>query len=189
MISAVVAVDKRNGIGKNGDLLFAIPKDMERFIEITKYKAIVMGRKTFDSIGGEPLPIRTNIVITRNERTILSNARENLEKIKNHNANETATSLVVANMETVKAYITDNINSKSDDEIIIIGGGEIYKELLPYCDTVYLTKYYDHFEADTYFPTLNKNEWQISYQSEYKQYKNKRYKFFTYKRTQEEVKL
>lgn len=189
MISAIVAVDKRNGIGKNGDLLFAIPKDMERFIEITQYKTIVMGRKTFDSIGGKPLPARTNVVITHNEQAILSNARENLEKIKNCDANETYASLVVTNMETVKAYITDNINSKSESEIVIIGGGEIYKELLPYCDTVYLTRYYDHFDADTHFPVLKKDEWQISYQSEYKQHLGKRYKFFTYKRTPEEIKM
>lgn len=189
MISAIVAVDKHNGIGNKGDLLFAIPKDMERFIEITNYKTIIMGRKTYDSFGSEPLPARTNVVITHNEQAILSNARENLEKLKNDNDDNSFTTLVMSSMETVKAYITDNINKQSNEEIIIIGGGEIYKELLPYCDTVYLTRYYDHFEADTYFPNLNKNEWTASYQSEYKQHKGKRYKFFTYKRTQREIKI
>lgn len=187
MISAIVAVDKHNGIGKNGDLLFAIPKDMERFIEVTKYKAIIMGRKTYDSFGSKPLPNRTNIVITRNEQAILKNAKKNLEKL--NSSDKTPSDLVIVSMETAKAYMLDNIYNQQEREIVIIGGGEIYKELLPYCDTVYLTKYYDHFEADTYFPILNKDDWEISYQSEYKQHKGKKYKFFTYKRIQNEILL
>ena len=95
-----------------------------------------------------------------------------------------ATSLVMSSMESVKAFIENNINSNIDNEVVITGGGEIYNELLPYCDTIYLTKYYEQFEADTFFPVLNTKEWEAIYQSAYKQYKNKKYKFFIYKRMQ-----
>lgn len=191
MISAIVACDKNNGIGKNGDLLFAIPDDMDRFIDITKFKPIIMGRKTWNSIGNEPLPARTNIVITHNRLAILESVQRNLNELKKDEANEmnAFTQTVVTSMESVKAYLIDNITSHSKEEIVIIGGGEIYKELLPYCDTVYLTRYYAELESDTYFPTLDKDEWETIECSDYKQHENHRYKFFTYKRIKQDFEV
>ena len=84
MISAIVTVDKNNGIGNNGDRQFVIPKDIDRFTDIVSYKSIIMGRKTFDLIK-EPLKYCNNIVVTRNNKMILESARTNLEIIQRMN--------------------------------------------------------------------------------------------------------
>ena len=186
MISAIVSVDKENGIGKNGDMLFVIPNDAERFSEITQGKSIVMGRKTYDIIG-EPLPTCNNIVVTSNKKDILESTKANLELFKRMNEKDEESLnlpsyLIISSIESVKAYLINNIKEKSQDEIIIIGGEQVYNELLQYCDRVYLTRYYTSLDADKFFPTLDKDEWEVTYQSNYAQHKGNRYKFFTYER-------
>lgn len=186
MISAIVSVDRDNGIGKNGDMLFVIPNDTERFSEITQFKSIVMGKKTYDLIG-EPLPTCNNIVITSNKKDILESTKKNIELFKRMSENDEESFnlpsyLIVSSIESVKAYLINNIKEHSSDEIIIIGGEQVYNELLQYCDKVYMTRYYTSLNADKFFPILDKNEWKITYQSNYAQYKGNRYKFFTYER-------
>lgn len=186
MISAIVSVDKENGIGKDGDMLFVIPNDAERFSEITQGKSIIMGRKTFDLIG-EPLPTCNNIVVTSNKKDILESTKANLELFKRMNEKDEEalnlpSYLIISSIESVKAYLINNIKEKSQDEIIIIGGEQVYNELLQYCDRVYLTRYYTSLDADKFFPTLDKDEWEVTYQSNYAQHKGNRYKFFTYER-------
>ena len=186
MISAIVSVDKENGIGKNGDMLFVIPNDAERFSEITQGKSIVMGRKTYDIIG-EPLPTCNNIVVTSNKKDILESTKANLELFKRMNEKDEESLnlpsyLIISSIESVKAYLINNIRENSQDEIIIIGGEQVYNELLQYCDRVYLTRYYTSLDADKFFPTLDKDEWEVTYQSNYAQHKGNRYKFFTYER-------
>lgn len=160
MISAIVAVDNNWGIGFNGDLLEHIPEDLRRFKELTFNKVVIMGRKTWDSLPKKPLPNRLNLVITRqgrfiDEMTIFLSLEEIISRL-NHLDNE--------------------------DHWFIIGGGEIYKTLLPFCDNVYVTKIFKTYDkVDTYFPNLdNDPNWEIKEQSEVKTHKDIQYQFQLY---------
>lgn len=160
MISAIVAVDNNWGIGFNGDLLEHIPEDLKRFKELTFNKVVIMGRKTWDSLPKKPLPNRLNLVITRqgrfiDEMTIFLGLNEIISRL-NHLDDE--------------------------DHWFIIGGGEIYKTLLPFCDNVYVTKIFKTYDkVDTYFPNLdNDSNWEIIEQSEVKTYKDIQYQFQLY---------
>ena len=162
MISAIVAVDNNWGIGFNGDLLEHIPEDLKYFKELTSGCVVVMGRKTWDSLPKKPLPNRLNIVITSQER---------------HFGEMTA---FIPFSEAVSRLK----HSPKDDDWFIIGGGQIYKELLPYCDRVYVTKIFkDHDQVDTYFSNLDKSdEWAPAMQSALHTHKDLTYQFWQYDR-------
>jgi dihydrofolate reductase len=161
MISAIVAVDNNWGIGFNGDLLEHIPDDLKYFKAITTGSTVIMGRKTWDSLPKKPLPDRLNIVIT-------STPRENEENVK------------FMTLEEAKAYAI----VCRPQNVFIIGGGEIYKKLLPICKRVYITKIYkDHSNVDTYFPNLDEmNEWAPAACSSIHDYKDLKYQFWQYDR-------
>ena len=139
MFSIIVAIGKNNEIGKNNKLLWHIPEDLENFKKITLNKKIVMGRKTFESIG-RPLPKRENIVLTRNNNYALDN------EIKIYN-----------DLETLL-----NEYGNLEEEIFILGGEQIYKEMLA---KDVITKLYISFidfessEADAYFPKIDCDDW------------------------------
>ncbi|MES2380270.1 MAG: dihydrofolate reductase [Bacteroidota bacterium] len=135
-ISMIVAADEQNGIGKNNQLLCHLPADLKYFKNLTTGHAILMGRKTFDSIG-KPLPNRVNIVISRNVKAI--------------------DGCVV--FDTVTAGI-DYAKSLNETELFIIGGDSIFKQSLEQTDVVYLTRIHHTFEADTFFPALG-NSWKL----------------------------
>ena len=160
MISAIVAVDEDWGIGYQGELLEKIPDDLKAFQGITKNGTVIMGRKTWDSLPIKPLPNRANIIITHNPIY-----RKGLN---------------VGNftMDTFKKLLP-HLNGK----VFIIGGASIYKELLRYCNHVFLTRIYKkHDKVDAYFPELNPDEWRCIYQGEKREYNNISYQFFTYER-------
>ena len=199
MISAIVAIDKNNGIGKNGDLLFSIPEDMNRFVELTNGKRIVMGRKTFDSLP-KALPNRVNMIITSNDKKVSENSLKLLECIRGaknlttkEEVEDTFKKLVDENnamevwygMSAIKNYLENEIQYPSNDEIFIIGGGKIYRELLTYCDKVYLTKYDKEYDADTHFPVLSDKHWKVTEESEVKKYDGYNYQFITYERIEQ----
>lgn len=163
MISAIVAVDNNWGIGYNGDLLEHIPEDLKYFKELTTNHVVVMGRKTWDSLPKKPLKDRLNIVISSQPRGPLG---------------EMAFSIP---MDEAKIRLA--LSSK-DEEWFIIGGGTIYKELLPICDRVYVTKILkDHENVDTYFPNLDKSsEWEIDTCTDLRTSGNINYAFLTYDR-------
>ena len=162
MISAIVAVDEDFGIGFNGNLLEHIPEDLKRFKQLTTNKTIIMGRKTWESLPNKPLPDRLNIVITSKERSL-------------------GEMTVFTSFEEVYSRVT---HIMPEDEWFIIGGGSIYKEFLPICDKVYLTKIMvSHENVDTYFPNIElMDNWKCIEQSEIKQYNDISYQFKTYSR-------
>ena len=162
MISAIVAVDENWGIGFNGELLEQIPEDLKYFRELTTDNIVVMGRKTWDSLPIKPLPNRFNIIISRQEKQYESNSF----------------TWIITLEKCIQTMLNDDI-----DEYFIIGGGQIYKELLPFCDRVYVTKIFkSHNNVDTYFPTLEQKEWEITHQSEILTFNDLQYQFLTYDR-------
>ena len=144
---------KNRVIGKNNSIPWKLPADMKRFKELTTGKPVVMGRKTFKSIG-KVLPNRTNIVITHD---------------KNYKVKDC---IVVHSVdEALKA-------ADRNEEVMIIGGAQIYKEFIPIANKMYLTLIDEDFEGDSYFPEYNKDEWKEVHREEYKNDKHK-YTFVT----------
>ena len=133
-ISIVVAISENNAIGKDNQLLWHLPADLKHFKNITTGHTIIMGRKTYDSIG-KPLPNRRNIIITRQKDL-------NLEGVEVVNSLEEALSL-----------------SKDEEEVFIIGGAEIYKQSIAVSHRIYLTRIHQEFEADAFFPELDDESW------------------------------
>lgn len=136
-MNLIAAVDKNWAIGYQNRLLVSIPSDMKFFRETTMGKVIVMGRRTLESFpNGLPLKKRTNIVLTSNgdyqvkDAIIVHTIKELLEELKKYN----------------------------NEEIFVVGGESIYRQLEPYCDTAYITKIDQAFQADTYFPNLDQIE-------------------------------
>lgn len=150
MIAAIVAVDGNWGIGYQGDLLIKNKVDMTYFKNRTVGHKVFVGRKTYESFPKRPLEKRANFVITRNPplQPIPSQMRVTNPPI-------------YVDMDYVKDYLSDNSISHDD---FIIGGGNIYKELLPYCDTVYVTFIGHKFKnVDTYFPNLETDpHWELT---------------------------
>ncbi|SJT62067.1 Dihydrofolate reductase type 3 [Clostridioides difficile] len=144
MLSIIVAIAKNNVIGSDNKLIWHISEDLKRFKEITSGKTIVMGRKTFESLPGV-LPNRKHIILTRD---------------KNFKVNSECVEIIYDFDELLNKY------KNSDDEVFIIGGGEIYKQLLPYSNKLYLTKINKDFDGDTYFPQINYNDFKIDYESD-----------------------
>jgi len=138
IVSAIVAVAKNNVIGKDNDMPWYLPADLKYFKRTTLGHHIIMGRKNFESIG-RPLPKRTNIVLTRDPYFIVSGC------LVAHSIEEALT----------KAY--DN----GDREAFIIGGGEIYKQSLPFLDKIYLTEIDLEVEGDVYFPDIDAKKWKL----------------------------
>lgn len=133
-LSIVVAISENNAIGKNNQLLWHLPADLKHFKELTSGHPIIMGRKTYDSIG-RPLPNRRNIVITRQS------------------------GLTIPNVEVVLSLKEAISICKAENEVFLIGGAEIYKQALAFTNTIYLTKVHQNYEADVFFPELKENEW------------------------------
>jgi dihydrofolate reductase len=130
----IAAAAENNELGKNNDLVWHLPNDFKRFKTLTTGHHIIMGRKTFESFP-KPLPNRTHVIITRQE-----------------------------NYKPEGCIVVDSIEKAievcpEDDDNYIIGGGEIYNLALPFTDIIELTKVHHTFDADTFFPKINKAEW------------------------------
>lgn len=133
-VTMVVAIGENNAIGKDNELLWYLPKDLRHFKTITNGHTVIMGRKTFESVG-KPLRNRRNIIITRN------------------------TDLQIEGTEVVHT-IEDALElAKEDGEVFIIGGAEIYKMAMKHTDKIFLTVVHETFEADAFFPEIDKNLW------------------------------
>ena len=160
MISIIVAIAENGVIGDKNALLWNIKEDMRRFRTTTTGHPVVMGRKTFESIG-RPLPKRTNIILTRNpeykvkDAVVVHSIDELMEELKNYNS----------------------------EEIYIIGGDSIYQQMLPYCDVAHVTYIEQSYAADSYFPNLDKDpEWVMTAESDEQTYFDITYYFRKYER-------
>ncbi|HXH99978.1 MAG TPA: dihydrofolate reductase [Sphingobacteriaceae bacterium] len=130
IISNVVVVDENLGIGKNNGLLVHFPADLKHFKRITTGHTVIMGRKTYDSVG-KALPNRRNIVITRQKDYVLADAE-------------------------VKHSLSEALDiCKDENEVFVVGGAEIFKQALPESDKIYLTRIHKSFDADTFFPEID----------------------------------
>ena len=161
-MNLIVAVDKNWAIGQDNKLLVSIPADMKFFRETTKGNIVVMGRKTLESFpGGQPLKKRVNIVLTKD-----SNYKVNGADIV-HTLDEM--------LEELKKY--------PSEDIYVIGGDSIYRQLLPYCDKAYVTKIDHEYVADTHFPNLDEDpEWEMTKISDEQTYFDLEYVFTIYER-------
>lgn len=159
---AIANVDNNWGIGDGKDLLFHIPEDMKFFRRTTLNKAVIMGRKTLETMpNGKPLKDRTNIILTHDENFSMENV------IVCNNVNEL--------LEVIKQY--------DKDDVYVIGGGEIYSLLLPYCDKAIITKTLAEKKAEVFFPNIDINaEWILSEQSDENEYEGIKFRFCIYNR-------
>lgn len=139
MISLLVAMDRNHVIGLNNGMPWHLPKDLKFFKEKTIGNTIIMGRKTFSSIG-RVLPERKHIVVTKNKDITLPNGVE-----------------IVHDIDQIKEL--DKINPS--DELFVIGGGKIFEHVLPFAERMYITLIDETFEGDVYFPNFSEDEWTL----------------------------
>jgi dihydrofolate reductase len=161
-MNLIVAVDKNWAIGYQNKLLVSIPADMRFFRDETMGKVVIMGKNTLESFpGGKPLKNRKNIVIALekdykvNDATVVYSIEEALEAVKN----------------------------EKSENVYVIGGASIYRQMLPYCDVAHVTKIDYAYQADTYFPNLDELEdWELTGESEEQTYYDLPYTFCRYER-------
>ncbi len=162
VVSIIVAIAQNYAIGKDNQLLWHLSEDLKRFKRITSGHPVIMGKKTYESLPKRPLPKRTNIVIT-------DDRKDNFE----------GCTTVFSLDEAIEAC-------RGEEECFIIGGGSIYRQFLPRADKLYITKVHEDFEADTFFPEITKEEWQLMEESPLQTDENNslKYSFLTYKRNE-----
>lgn len=136
MISLIVAMDKNNVIGYENDMPWHLPNDLKYFKERTIGHTIVMGRKTFESLG-KVLPKRKHIVLTRGDTKFPDEVE------------------VIHNVSDIKEYAV----AHPEDELFVIGGGHVFEQVLPFADRIYLTVIDEAFKGDVFFPEISKEEW------------------------------
>lgn len=161
-MNLIVAVDNNWAIGNKNELLVRIPNDHKHFREETTGKVVVLGRKTLETFPqGQPLKNRTNIILTTDRKYQVKDA------IIVHSIGEL--------LEELKKY--------NDEDIYIIGGESVYRQMLPYCNVAHITKIDHSYEADTYFPNLDQDEeWHITADSDEQTYFDIAYQFLKYER-------
>ncbi len=161
-MNVIVAVDNNWAIGNKNQLLVRIPNDHKHFREETTGKVVVLGRKTLETFPqGMPLKNRTNIILSTNPDYQVKDA------------------IVVHSMEE----LLEELKKYDSEDVYIIGGESIYRQLLPYCDVAHVTKIDHTYEADTYFPNLDRDEeWEITADSDEQTYFDLPYQFLKYER-------
>lgn len=137
MVTIIAAIAKNNALGKNNDLIWHLPADLQRFKKVTSGHHIIMGRNTFESIG-KPLPNRTTVIITRNKNYFKDGC------------------LIAHSLEEALEL------TASEEQVFIIGGAQIYKETIikGLADKMDITLVHQEFEADVFFPEINLDIWQ-----------------------------
>lgn len=161
MLSIIVAKAKNNVIGKNNEIIWNLPEDLKRFKELTTDHTIIMGRKTFESLG-RILPNRKHIIFSQNP-----DFRVNDENVE-----------IVHSMLQIQEYI------ESKEEVFVIGGAMIYNLLMPHVNKMYVTAIDKEFEGDAFFPRIDENKWRVVERIKGQQDENSNleYEFITYER-------
>lgn len=161
-MNLIAAVDENWAIGRRGELLVSIPRDKKLFQEMTLGKVVLGGRKTMEGLpGGTTLKGRTNIILTARQKYQYSDA------------------VVVHSMEEALR----ELGKYPSQDVFIIGGEQVYRQFLPYCDTAYVTKILYSYDADAYFPDLDHDpEWEMTHDSEEQTYYDLEYYFTVYQR-------
>ena len=157
-MNVIVAVDENWAIGKDGDQLVYLKEDLKRFRTLTSGHTVILGRKTLATFpGGRPLKNRRNLILSRNPQFQAEGAE------------------VFSSVE--------ELVKQADKDAFVIGGASVYEQLLPYCDTAYITKIHAGFPADTYFPNLDRSDqWQVAEESESLEQDGLSYHYVTYSR-------
>lgn len=166
-MNMIVAVDKNWAIGYRNELLVRIPNDQKHFREETTGKVVVLGRKTLETFPqGLPLKNRTNIVLSRNPNYRVKGA-----------------TVVHSTKELLK-----ELEQYPSEDVYIVGGESVYREMLPFCDIVHVTKINHAYQADAYFPNLEETgEWEITADSEEQTYFDVEYFFQKYERNRRRI--
>jgi len=137
MISIIVAVDQNNAIGYKNKLLCHLPNDLKNFKRITSGHSVIMGRHTYESLPVKPLPNRKNIVISKSLSMPLPEC------------------ILVQSIEDACKHCVDG------EEHFVIGGAQIYRQMMPFAQKMYITRIHHSFEADTWFPEIVNDKWQL----------------------------
>lgn len=161
-MNIIVAVDNNWAIGNKNELLIRIPNDHKHFREETTGKVVVLGRKTLETFPqGLPLKNRTNIILSKDKEYRVKDA------IVVHSVDE----------------LLKELQNYNDEDVYIIGGESVYRQMLPYCNIAHVTKIDHEYEADTYFPNLDKEDaWEITADSDEQTYFDIAYQFLKYER-------
>jgi len=149
ILSAIAAMAKNRVIGVNNGLPWNIPEDMKFFRDMTKGHVMIMGRKTFESFGGKPLPNRFHIVITRNQGYRFEDPTVEV-------VSDLKSAMELAHMLTTK------YQKKFGDEVFVIGGGEIYKQSMDVLDRIYLTVIEKDYSGDAKFPEFSEKDFHLT---------------------------
>lgn len=159
-MNLIVAVDQNWAIGRDGDQLVYLKEDLKRFRTLTSGHTVILGRKTLATFpGGRPLKDRRNLILSRDPRFQAEGAE------------------VFSSVE--------ELVKQADRDAFVIGGASVYEQLLPYCDTAYITKIHAGFPADTYFPDLDRSgEWKVREESGNLEQDGISYHYVTYSRIQ-----
>lgn len=157
-MNAIVAVDENWGIGRGGDQLCYISADLKRFKALTTGHPVILGRKTLATFpGGRPLPGRRNLILSRDPGFTVEGAE-------------------------VFRDLASLLDAAPTDSFVI-GGGSVYRALLPHCETAYITKIMSTYEADTFFPDLDADPaWRVAEREEQLEENGLRFQYFTYRR-------
>ena len=143
MLAMIAAVAKNGVIGRNNQLPWHLPNDLKNFKHVTMGKPLIMGRKTFASLGNKPLPGRTNIVLT-------------------HDTSFSASGIQVVNNAQAAVSLAENICQELEvDETMIIGGAQIYEFFMPFAQRLYITQVQKEIDGDTYFPEFDQDDWKL----------------------------
>ncbi len=161
-MNAIVAVDQNWAIGNKNDLLIRIPNDQKHFREETTGKVVVLGRKTLETFPqGMPLQNRTNIILTSDINYKVKGA------------------IIVHSIDA----LLEELQKYNEEDIYIIGGESVYRQMLPYCKVVHVTKINHVYDADSYYPNLDEDEeWHLTADSDEQTYFDIEYYFFKYER-------
>ncbi len=164
---AIVACDAEWGIGCDGCLQQRVSSDLRRFKALTMGKVVIYGRRTLDTFPGKkPLPGRINIVL----RTRKEICKEGCEYAKN----------IEELMQRLRALKQEGYH---DNDFIVIGGAMVYRQLLPYCDSVYVTQFAESYDADCWFPNLDKSpDWYLDSCGQWLEDNKIRFRYLTYRR-------